>query len=171
VLLLAACRIDFAGDTATPTASPATPTPIIIVATPTPLADADLLPIDIEEQLITNLYERVGPSVVHVASEIVTVDFFFGPMASEGTGSGLSGTVGHITNYHVIKMPAASKLSSPTRAGGSRSGGRRPAQRPGRAARRSGRHSAATARPGRAETIQSARGAIAVATRSALTGR
>ncbi|MBP6789038.1 MAG: hypothetical protein KA170_15715, partial [Candidatus Promineofilum sp.] len=56
VLLLAACRIDFATDTATPTAPPATPTPIIIVATPTPLADADLLPIDIEEQLITNLY-------------------------------------------------------------------------------------------------------------------
>ena len=105
VLLLAACRIDFAGDTATPTASPATPTPIIIVATPTPLADADLLPIDIEEQLITNLYERVGPSVVHVASEIVTVDFFFGPMASEGTGSGFVwDDAGHIvTNYHVIE--------------------------------------------------------------------
>jgi S1-C subfamily serine protease len=105
VLLLAACRIDFATDTATPTASPATPTPIIIVATPTPLADADLLPIDIEEQLITNLYERVGPSVVHVASEIVTVDFFFGPMASEGTGSGFVwDDAGHIvTNYHVIE--------------------------------------------------------------------
>ena len=105
VLLLAACRIDFATDTATPTAPPATPTPIIIVATPTPLADADLLPIDIEEQLITNLYERVGPSVVHVASEIVTVDFFFGPMASEGTGSGFVwDDAGHIvTNYHVIE--------------------------------------------------------------------
>ena len=105
VLLLAACRIDFATDTATQTVSPATPTPIIIVATPTPLADADLLPIDIEEQLITNLYERVGPSVVHVASEIVTVDFFFGPMASEGTGSGFVwDDAGHIvTNYHVIE--------------------------------------------------------------------
>ena len=105
VLLLAACRIDFATDTAIPTAPPATPTPIIIVATPTPLADADLLPIDIEEQLITNLYERVGPSVVHVASEIVTVDFFFGPMASEGTGSGFVwDDAGHIvTNYHVIE--------------------------------------------------------------------
>ncbi len=105
VLLLAACRIDFATDMATPTAPPATPTPIIIVATPTPLADADLLPIDIEEQLITNLYERVGPSVVHVASEIVTVDFFFGPMASEGTGSGFVwDDAGHIvTNYHVIE--------------------------------------------------------------------
>ena len=105
VLLLAACRIDFATDTATPTAPPATPTPIIIVATPTPLADANLLPIDIEEQLISNLYERVGPSVVHVASEIVTVDFFFGPMASEGTGSGFVwDDAGHIvTNYHVIE--------------------------------------------------------------------
>ena len=104
-LLLAACRIDFATDTATPTAAPATPTPIVIVATPTPLSDADLLPIDIEEQLITNLYERVGPSVVHIASEIVTMDFFFGPMASEGTGSGFVwDDTGHIvTNYHVIE--------------------------------------------------------------------
>jgi len=103
LLLLAACRIDSAGSATAPTAPP--PTPIVIVATPTPLADADLLPIDIEEQLITNLYERVGPSVVHVASEIVTMDFFFGPVASEGTGSGFVwDDAGHIvTNYHVVE--------------------------------------------------------------------
>jgi S1-C subfamily serine protease len=105
MLLLAACRIDFGGNVAPPATLPPAPTPIVIVATPTPLADADLLPIDIEEQLITNLYERVGPSVVHVASEIVTMDFFFGPMASEGTGSGFVwDDAGHIvTNYHVIE--------------------------------------------------------------------
>ena len=81
-----------------------TQTPIIIVATPTPLSAADLQPIDIEEQLITNLYERVGPSVVHIASRVITMDFFFGPMASEGTGSGFVwDDQGHIvTNYHVI---------------------------------------------------------------------
>ena len=105
MLLLAACRIGSADIVATPPLPAATATPIVIVATPTPLSDADLLPIDIEEQLITNLYERVGPSVVHIASEIVTMDFFFGPMASEGTGSGFVwDDAGHIvTNYHVIE--------------------------------------------------------------------
>ena len=88
LLALTACRLDPAGTAPTATAPLSTPTPLVIVATPTPLSDADLLPIDIEEQLITNLYERVGPSVVHVASEVVTMDFFFGPLASEGTGSG-----------------------------------------------------------------------------------
>ena len=62
MLLLAACRIGSAAIAATPPLPAATATPIVIVATPTPLSDADLLPIDIEEQLITNLYERVGPS-------------------------------------------------------------------------------------------------------------
>jgi S1-C subfamily serine protease len=105
MLLLAACRIGSADVVATPPLPAATATPIVIVATPTPLSDADLSPIDIEEQLITNLYERVGPSVVHVASEIMTMDFFFGPMASEGTGSGFVwDAAGHIvTNYHVIE--------------------------------------------------------------------
>jgi S1-C subfamily serine protease len=105
ILLLAACRIGSADVVATPPLPAATATPIVIVATPTPLSDADLSPIDIEEQLITNLYERVGPSVVHVASEIMTMDFFFGPMASEGTGSGFVwDDAGHIvTNYHVIE--------------------------------------------------------------------
>ena len=102
-LALAGCRIQSADNppTATP---PPTPTPVVVVATPTPLSDADLLPIDIEEQLITNLYERVGPSVVHIASEVVTMDFFFGPLASEGTGSGFVwDDAGHIvTNYHVV---------------------------------------------------------------------
>ena len=103
-LALAGCRIQSADNppTATP---PPTPTPVVVVATPTPLSDADLLPIDIEEQLITNLYERVGPSVVHIASEVVTMDFFFGPLASEGTGSGFVwDDAGHIvTNYHVVE--------------------------------------------------------------------
>lgn len=104
--LLAACRLTEAGlppPATSPTPLP-TPAPIIIVATPTPLSEAALLPIDIEEQLVTNLYERVGPSVVHIASEVVTMDFFFGPMASEGTGSGFVwDDAGHIvTNYHVI---------------------------------------------------------------------
>lgn len=106
-LLFAGCRPQPAvvsSPTLTPPAPAPTQTPFIIVATPTPLSDADLRPLDIEEELITNLYERVGPSVVHIASRIITMDFFYGPMASEGTGSGfIWDEQGHIvTNYHVI---------------------------------------------------------------------
>ncbi len=106
LLPLAGCRLSAAESA--PTATPAPPTPIVVVttvvATPTPLSDSDLLSLDIEEQLITNLYERVGPSVVHISSEVMTMDFFFGPMASEGTGSGFVwDAAGHIvTNYHVV---------------------------------------------------------------------
>ncbi len=87
-----------------PTALPE-PTPIILIATPTPLSEADLAPIDIEEELVTNLYERVGPSVVHITAQVITMNFFFGPSASEGTGSGfVFDEAGHIvTNNHVIE--------------------------------------------------------------------
>ncbi len=87
-----------------PTALPE-PTPIILIATPTPLSEADLAPIDIEEELVTNLYERVGPSVVHITAQVITMNFFFGPSASEGTGSGfVFDKAGHIvTNNHVIE--------------------------------------------------------------------
>ena len=109
VLLLAAC-----GPTAvspnvfvseTVQLPEATSSPPIVVATPTQLSEAALQPIDIEEQLVTNLYERVGPSVVHITAQVVTMSFFFGPMPSEGTGSGfLYDNAGHIvTNFHVIE--------------------------------------------------------------------
>ena len=107
LLPLAGCRLSAAESAPTATAAPP-PTPVVVVttvvATPTPLSDSDLLPLDIEEQLITNLYERVGPSVVHISSEVMTMDFFFGPMSSEGTGSGFVwDDAGHIvTNYHVV---------------------------------------------------------------------
>ncbi|MEZ4645193.1 MAG: trypsin-like peptidase domain-containing protein [Chloroflexota bacterium] len=100
------CQLATAVATPTATSTPATTaTPIVIVATPTPLGDDVLQPIDVEEQLITNLYERVGPSVVHITAQIVTMSFFYGPLASEGTGSGfVLDTEGHIvTNYHVIE--------------------------------------------------------------------
>ena len=105
VLFLAGCRLSpDAASTPVLTAPAPTQTPYVIVATPTPLSESDLLPLDIEEQLISNLYERVSPSVVHVASRVITMDLFFGPMASEGTGSGFVwDDQGHIvTNYHVI---------------------------------------------------------------------
>jgi S1-C subfamily serine protease len=77
----------------------------VIVATPTPLSDDDMASIDIEEQLITNLYQRVSPAVVHVTARIYDMDFFLGPVPSEGTGSGfVIDDVGHIvTNNHVIE--------------------------------------------------------------------
>lgn len=64
-----------------------------------------MAPIDIEEQLITNLYQRISPAVVHITSRVITMDFFFGPTPQEGTGSGfIVDEQGHIvTNHHVIE--------------------------------------------------------------------
>ncbi|MCB8944810.1 MAG: trypsin-like peptidase domain-containing protein [Ardenticatenaceae bacterium] len=103
LIFLAGCA-DQPAPAATSTPAPTT-TPIILIATPTPLGEDILEPIDVEEQLITNLYERVGPSVVHITSRVITMNFFFGPTASEGTGSGfIYDTDGHIvTNNHVVE--------------------------------------------------------------------
>jgi S1-C subfamily serine protease len=103
MLMTLACQLTTAFTSPTP--APPTPTPQIIVVTPTPLGDDALAPIDVEEQLVTNLYQRVGPSVVHITAQVVTMNFFFGPMTSEGAGSGfVYDEDGHIvTNYHVIE--------------------------------------------------------------------
>ncbi len=109
LLLLAGCRQPVIEE---PTTTPISiPSPIVIVATPTPLGNDLLAPLDVEEQLVTNLYQRVGPSVVHITAQVVTVNFFFGPMPSEGTGSGfVFDEDGHIvTNYHVVE--GAEKIS------------------------------------------------------------
>ncbi len=81
------------------------PTPLIIVATPTPLPESASTAQDIEEQLIINIYERVSPAVVHITSQVITLDFFWGPVPQEGTGSGfILDREGHIvTNNHVIE--------------------------------------------------------------------
>ena len=103
-LILISCRQAATAVVTTATPQP-TATPVVIVATPTPLGDDVLQPIDVEEQLVTNLYERVGPAVVHITARVITVNFFFGPMPNEGTGSGfVFDDQGHIvTNYHVIE--------------------------------------------------------------------
>jgi S1-C subfamily serine protease len=54
------CRLLQSATTSSTVAPEPTATPVIIVATPTPLSDESLAPIDIEEELVTNLYERVG---------------------------------------------------------------------------------------------------------------
>ncbi|HZD11153.1 MAG TPA: trypsin-like peptidase domain-containing protein [Candidatus Binatia bacterium] len=78
---------------------------IVQVATPTRLPDELMAPVDVEEDLITNLYERVGPGVVHITSRVTTMNFFFGAVPSEGTGSGfILDSEGHIvTNNHVVE--------------------------------------------------------------------
>jgi S1-C subfamily serine protease len=105
VFLLAALGCALPGVTTPTVQPPPTQTPFVIVATPTALPDAMMEPIDVEEALITNLYERVSPAVVHITARVVTMSFFFGPMPSEGTGSGfVIDRQGHIvTNYHVIE--------------------------------------------------------------------
>ncbi|MFW6068172.1 MAG: trypsin-like peptidase domain-containing protein [Chloroflexota bacterium] len=87
--------------------APADEDPLEVAAQPTPtlLPDDFMAPLDVEEQLITNLYERVGRAVVHITSRVTAMNFFFGAVPSEGTGSGfILDDEGHVvTNYHVIE--------------------------------------------------------------------
>ena len=88
------------------TATPApTQTPYIIVLTPTPLPAGSAQALDVEEQLVTSVYEQFEGAVVNVTSRTITYDFFFRPVPQEGTGSGfMFDTEGHIiTNYHVVQ--------------------------------------------------------------------
>ena len=86
-----------------PTPQP-TPTPIVIIVTPTPLPPGAIEGKDIEEQIVTSVYARVSPAVVHITSHIIVRDFFWGAIPEEGTGSGfVIDKQGHIvTNNHVI---------------------------------------------------------------------
>lgn len=90
-------------DEATATPAP-TQTPHVIVLTPTPLPAGALQAVDVEEQLVTGVYEQRAASVVNVTSRTITYDFFFRPVPQEGTGSGFVwDTQGHIvTNNHVV---------------------------------------------------------------------
>ena len=60
--------------------------------------------LDGDEQNNVDVYKRVVPSVVNITSTSVSYDFFFGPQAQQGAGSGfIIDKEGHIlTNYHVI---------------------------------------------------------------------
>jgi S1-C subfamily serine protease len=92
-----------AAGTLPPPISTAAAPAVQVIATPLPTEVAQIL--DIEDQLLANLYERVSPAVVHITSRVLTMDFFFGPVPQEGTGSGfVIDKQGHIvTNYHVIE--------------------------------------------------------------------
>ncbi|MFQ6014076.1 MAG: S1C family serine protease [Anaerolineae bacterium] len=84
---------------------PPTATPIVIVATPTPLPRSAFEAMDIEEQLVINVYERVSPAVVNITSRTYIYGFFFNIIPQEGSGSGfVIDKEGHIlTNYHVVE--------------------------------------------------------------------
>jgi len=80
-------------------------TPLVLIVTPTPLPpEVVAAASDVEEQLVTNVYQRVSPAVVHITSKVIQYSFFWGPIPQEGTGSGfLIDLEGHIlTNNHVV---------------------------------------------------------------------
>lgn len=92
------------GTVSTPTPA-ASPTPVVVVATPTPLPPQAVQEMDLAEQRIINVYERVSPSVVHITSRSEVFDFWRGVVPREGSGSGFvldkEGNVA--TNYHVVQ--------------------------------------------------------------------
>lgn len=98
---------------ATLPATPPPPTPVVIVvtATPAPVPEGRLPTlspsqlIDIEEQLVIDVYERVSAAVVHITSRAYVYSFFYELVPQEGSGSGfVYDLAGHIiTNYHVIE--------------------------------------------------------------------
>ena len=81
-----------------------TPTPVVL-PTFVPPAPELLSLIEAEETVTAQIYEQVGPSVVHITSRAQVYDFWRGVVPQEGTGSGfVFDTQGHIvTNNHVIE--------------------------------------------------------------------
>jgi S1-C subfamily serine protease len=70
------------------TALPTAPPPTV------PPSDDDLALVEAADRLVSAIYARVSPAVVHITSRVITLDFFWGPLPTEG----------HIvTNYHVVE--------------------------------------------------------------------
>jgi S1-C subfamily serine protease len=92
-------RLSAPGDAATgvdtPTAEPAAGA-IIVEATPTPLPAASLVPVDVEEQLVVEIYARVSPAVV-----CITAPQRFGECIGSGFVIDLDGHI--VTNNHVAE--------------------------------------------------------------------
>jgi S1-C subfamily serine protease len=81
------------------------PTDSWVPREPIHIVEAQAAPsLDGEEQNNVDVYRRVVPSVVNITSTSVSYDFFFGPQAQQGAGSGfIIDKEGHIlTNFHVI---------------------------------------------------------------------
>ena len=65
----------------------------------------DELGLDFAERRVTELYERVSPSVVNITTRVLRRGFYFEAIPEEGVGSGfVLDRSGHIlTNYHVVE--------------------------------------------------------------------
>lgn len=65
----------------------------------------DELGLDFAERRVTDLYERVSPSVVNITTRVLRRGFFYEAIPEEGVGSGfVLDRTGHIlTNYHVVE--------------------------------------------------------------------
>ena len=70
-----------------------------------------------EEETNIRVYNKVSPGVVNITSTVVEFDFFFSPVAKQGTGSGsvldMDGDI--LTNYHVIASAENLEVALPDR--------------------------------------------------------
>ncbi len=68
-----------------------------------------------DEEINIGIYEKVSPGVVNITRTVLEYDFFFTPVAREGTGSGcVLDLEGHVlTNYHVIQSADRLEVSLP----------------------------------------------------------
>ncbi len=74
-----------------------------VTATPSKATIQDVM--EIKENTVINVYDRIGPSVVHITTTTLSTDFFMRDIPQEGVGSGIILTVdGYIlTNAHVVE--------------------------------------------------------------------
>ena len=74
-------------------------------------------PLSGEEETNIRVYNQVSPGVVNITRTVVEYDFFFAPVAKEGTGSGcvLDKEGNILTNYHVIQSADSLEVSLPDR--------------------------------------------------------
>jgi S1-C subfamily serine protease len=94
-----ACNLSELADsmlTPTPAAPMEQPTQVVVVEAPTPSSAQEASVIDIEEQLIINVYAKVGPAVV-----CVTAQDYFGQCIGSGFVIDVAGHV--VTNNHVAE--------------------------------------------------------------------
>jgi len=78
-------------------------------------APAGQIHLSSDEETNVRVYEQVSPGVVNITKTVLEYDFFFQPVASEGTGSGcVLDTDGNVlTNYHVIESADRLEVSLP----------------------------------------------------------
>lgn len=75
------------------------------------------LPLSSDEEINIKVYRAVSPGVVNITRTVVEYEFFFTPVAREGTGSGcvLDQEGNILTNYHVIESAESLEVALPDR--------------------------------------------------------